>query len=156
MRLFNKKQLENIKMASKDETRAAINGLYIEGNSTIATDGHKLMKVTFTPDPLSSTVIEKELGEEFVDNLEICESWALEKHNKDNKENWPANSIPWADSEKPFILARSTVEKAIKNIPKKCALPILQNVAIGLREVKDGQPVKAVFWSIVPLCCLPG
>lgn len=144
MILFNKKQLENVKMASKDETRQALNGLLIEGNSTIATDGHKLMKVTFTPNPLSSTVIEKELGKEFVDNLEICESWALEKHNIKNLEEWPANGIPWANSDKPFILARSTVEKAIKNIPKRKDLAILQNVAIGLSEVKGLEPFKAV------------
>lgn len=147
MILFNRKQLENIKMASKDETRLALNGLLIEGNSTIATDGHKLMKVTFTPGPLPPALIEKELGKEFVDNLEICERYALEKHNEAFAADWPANGISWVGSEKPFILARSTVEKAIKNIPKKSGvsnLPILQNVAIGLSEVKGSEPFKAV------------
>ncbi len=144
MRLFNRKQLDNIKMASKDQTRLALNGLLIEGNSTIATDGHKLMKVTFKPDPLPDTVIKKELGEEFVDNLVICESYALEKHNENNSDEWPANGIPWVESDKPFILARSTVEKAIKNIPKLKDLPHLQNVAIGLSEVVNGLPFKAV------------
>ena len=144
LKLFNRKQLDNIKMASNDKTRLALNGLFIEGNSTIATDGHKLMKVTYTPDPLPSALIEKELGKEFVDNLEICESYALEKHNEKNLEEWPSNGIGWVKSDKAFILARSTVEKAIKNIPKRKDLPILQNVAIGLSEVKGSEPFKAV------------
>lgn len=144
MKLFNPKQLDNIKMSSRDETRQALNGLFFEGNSTIATDGHKLMRVTFTPKPLPDEVIEKELGKDYLDHPDICESYALEKYNEKNLEEWPANGIAWANSDKSFILPRSTVEKALKNIPKKASIPLLKNVAIGLKENNGGETFKAV------------
>lgn len=108
MKLFNKKQLENVKLASKDETRQVFCGLRIEGDSTVSTDGHRLMKVTW---------------------------------NKPRDiEDWPANGIKWAKKEEPFILPRSTVEKALRNIPKRPAYPILENVAIGLKDTKGKGP----------------
>ena len=112
MKLFNRKQLENIKLASKDETRQSLNGLRIEGNSTIASDGHKLMRVTWTK-PL-------------------------------DVKDWPANGVEWTKKDKPFTLPRSTVEKALKNIPKRCAMPILENVAIGLKKTTAQDPDKFV------------
>lgn len=115
MKLFNRKQLENIKLASKDDTRMALNGLYFKGNSTISTDGHKLMKVTYTPP------------------------------ESESKEEWPVNGVQWLDSDASFILPRSTVEKALQNIPKKDGHPlsILSNVAVGLIQKVDGEPSRA-------------
>jgi len=112
MKLFNKKQLEHIKLASKDETRQVLCGLRIEGDSTVSTDGHRLMKVTW---------------------------------NKPRDiEDWPANGIKWTKKDKPFILPRSTVEKALRNIPKRPAYPILENVAIGLKDTNGKGPDKFV------------
>ncbi len=51
MKLYNKKQLEIVKIASKDETRPALQGLYIDGDTTVMTDGHKLMTVKSKPMP---------------------------------------------------------------------------------------------------------
>ena len=144
MKLFNQKQLENIKMACKDDTRPHLNGLFIEGNSTIATDGHRLMKVSFNPEPLKKKVLYKELGEDFADDKELGKSLALEKYNKKMAMEWPANGVKWDTSTKPFTLPRSTVEKALKNIPKKVDMAILKNVAIGLEFDKKGKAVKAV------------
>ena len=45
MRILNRKQLENIRCASKDETRTGLCGLYVDGNKTVTTDGHRLMMV---------------------------------------------------------------------------------------------------------------
>ena len=89
---YNKKQLEAVKFASKDETRPAIAGLRFEENRVIATDGHRLMIVTNTPSndtkesfPPSADFAEPLTGEDFV----------------------------------PFTVARKTVEKVAKNIPAK-------------------------------------
>jgi len=41
-----KRQLQAIKFASPDETRKALQALYLRGNEAIATDGHKLAIVT--------------------------------------------------------------------------------------------------------------
>lgn len=107
MRLYNKKQLEIIKLASKDETRMALSGLYIDRDTTVTTDGHKLVTVKSQPKP---------------------------------QEDWPANSIEWKKNDSdPFIISREQVEKAIKNIPRKMAMPILSNVAIGKVENDEGR-----------------
>jgi len=114
MKLYNRKQLENIKLASKDDTRQTLNGLHFEGDSTVSTDGHKLMKVT----------------------------WTVPQKAK----NWPVNGVEWEKKDKPFILPRSTVEKALKNIPKQrgLAMPVLENVAIGLKKTEKDDPDKFV------------
>lgn len=117
MRLFNKKQLENVKLASIDKTRPALNGLYFTGNSTISTDGHRLMKVTanYTED------------------------------KKDALADWPANGVTWDPSQDPFILPKSTVEKALKNIPSGADIPDdVKAVAIGLTVQLPGDPKKVV------------
>jgi DNA polymerase III sliding clamp (beta) subunit (PCNA family) len=46
VKLYQRKQLEIVKLSSNDTKREGINGLFFEGNSTVATDGHKLIKVT--------------------------------------------------------------------------------------------------------------
>jgi len=45
MRLFNRKQLEIVKVACKDIHRQALNGVHVDGNVAIVTDGHTLLKV---------------------------------------------------------------------------------------------------------------
>jgi len=89
---YNKKQLEAVKFASKDETRQAIAGLYFEENRVVATDGHRLMVVNSTPSndtresfPPSDDFAEPKTGEDF----------------------------------EPFTVPRKTVEKITKNIPSK-------------------------------------
>jgi len=104
MKLLNRKNLEIIKLASNDETRQALNGILVDGSTTVASNGHIAIEVKAQPLP---------------------------------SEDWPANSINWAPEE-PFIMDKKTVEKALKNIPKKQAMPILQNVAVGLIQVQDG------------------
>jgi len=107
MRLYGRRQLEIIKLASKDETRTALCGLYIDRDTTVITDGHKLVTITSQPKP---------------------------------QEDWPANSIPWEkDDSAPFIISREQVEKALKNLPRKASMPILQNVAIGKIENEEGR-----------------
>lgn len=115
MKLFNRKQLENIKLSSKDDTRQTLTGLFFTGNSTVSTDGHRLMKVTAN----------------------------YTEENKNHLADWPANGVNWNPSQDSFILARSTVEKAIKNIPKS-GHPQLDYVAIGLTTTPPGESKKAV------------
>lgn len=45
MQLLNKKHLEIIKIASKDDHRTALQGIYVEAGRTTVTDGHRLMSV---------------------------------------------------------------------------------------------------------------
>jgi len=110
MKLLGKRSLEIIKLASNDETRQALNGLYVDGDTTVVTDGHKMMRVKSQSLPVSE---------------------------------WPANGVKWT-VEEPFIIDKKTVEKALKNIPKKQAIPILHNAAVGLVKVGDGEAKKAV------------
>jgi len=110
MKLLGKRNLEIIKLASNDETRQALNGLYVDGDTTVVTDGHKLIRVKSQSPP-------------------VCD--------------WPVNGIKWT-VEEPFIIDKKTVEKALKNIPKKQAMPILHNVAVGLIKVDEGEVKKAV------------
>lgn len=110
MKLLNKKNLEIIKIASADQTRLALNGLYVDGDTTVATDGHRVIRVQ-------------------------TQSPAVE--------DWPANGVKW-DKEEPFIMDKKTVEKALKNIPKKTDLPILQNVGVGLIHTDQYDPKKIV------------
>ena len=51
MKLYNKKQLEIVKYASKDLTRQVLTGLYVDGNTTVVTDGHKIIAVKSEPKP---------------------------------------------------------------------------------------------------------
>ncbi len=51
MKLYNKKQHEIVKIASKDKTKPALQGLYIDGDTTVMTDGRKLMTVKSNPMP---------------------------------------------------------------------------------------------------------
>lgn len=51
MKLYNKKQLEIVKITTKDENRPTLQGLYIDGDTTVMTDGHKLMTVKSPPMP---------------------------------------------------------------------------------------------------------
>jgi len=110
MKLLGKRSLEIIKLACNDETRQALNGLYVDGDTTVVTDGHKLIRVKSQSPP-------------------VCD--------------WPANGIKWT-VEEPFIIDKKTVEKALKNIPKKQAIPILHNAAVGLIKVEEGTAKKAV------------
>ncbi len=112
MKLFNKKQLEIINLASPDETRVALNGLYFDGNKTVVTDGHRLV---------------------YVENTKQC-----------IKEDWPANGIKWDGLETPFLVSKNTIQKALKNIPKKTDFPILKNVAIGLKERVENEPENVI------------
>ena len=57
---------------------------------------------------------------------------------------WQANGVEWSENDKPFIVHRPTIEKALKNIPKKPDLPVLENAAIGLKVVPTGHPDKVV------------
>jgi len=57
---------------------------------------------------------------------------------------WQANGVEWSENDKPFIVHRPTIEKALKNIPKKPDLPVLENAAIGLKVVPTGHPDKVI------------
>ena len=46
MKLFTEKQLEIVKLASKDTTRPILEGLHFDGNTTVTTDGHRMLAVT--------------------------------------------------------------------------------------------------------------
>lgn len=106
--LYNRKQLEIVKLACKDDTRQVMTGLYVDGNTTVITDGHKLI--------------------------------AVKSETETKVEDWPANSIPWKKNDTdPFIISREQVEKALKNIPKKPSMPILEHVAIGKVENDHGK-----------------
>jgi DNA polymerase III sliding clamp (beta) subunit (PCNA family) len=113
MKLYSKKQLETVKFVSSDDTRQALQSVLIEGNSVIATDGHRLLKIT---------------------NNEI--------NTRASDDKWPVNGVAWDDNEEPFLLQKSAVEKAIKNVPKPKdvgATPICLNVAIG--KVEEGEKI---------------
>lgn len=45
MRLFNRKQLEIVKVACRDINRQALNGIHVDGNVAIVSDGHTLLRV---------------------------------------------------------------------------------------------------------------
>lgn len=111
MRLFTRKQLEIVKFASRDDTRIGLNGVYVDGETTVATDGHRLLMV---------------------------------KSKQMENADWPANSIKWSENDKPFTIPLTTVEKALRNVPKKVDLPILERIAIGLKEVPTGDADKVV------------
>jgi len=112
MKLYNKKQLEIISIASPDETRGGLQGLYFDGNTTVAGDDHRI----------------------------IC----VENTKQSSTADWPANGIKWNNQDTPFIVTKNTIQKAMKNIPKKPDLPILKNVAIGLKDRPDMTPQKVV------------
>jgi len=90
MRIYNKKQLEIIKLASKDEIKTSLNGLYVDGEITVATNGHMLLMVKSEQMPVN---------------------------------DWPISEIKWSNNDKPFIIPFKTIEKVLKNIPKKVNLP---------------------------------
>jgi DNA polymerase III sliding clamp (beta) subunit (PCNA family) len=48
MRLYTKEELQIIKAASNDETSPSLNGVLVDGNKLVATDGHRLMIVENT------------------------------------------------------------------------------------------------------------
>lgn len=156
MKLYNDKQLLCVRMASKDETRQALNGLYFEGNKTIATDGHRMMIVESKPPRLGETEIEKGLGVEFTElyegesafdetqKEELRLAFFEEKHLDEMRENWPANGIAWRKDDEPFTLSINTIEKVLKNMNKKPDFPILGKVAIGLKEKQEDEPLTAV------------
>lgn len=83
MRLYRRKQLEIFKLAGKDETRIALQGIHIDRDTTTVTDGHKLISVTSQPQPQEDWpangiawqkhskpfVLPKELVEQAIKNL---------------------------------------------------------------------------------------
>lgn len=92
MKTFTKNQLLVSKACSKDETRQALQGILIEGNKTIATNGHILMTS---------------------ENRAVTEVWPV------NSVNWktPESLVP-SDNPGSFILPLDAVKKALKAFPK--------------------------------------
>ena len=115
MKLLNRKQLEIIKLSSKDETRQALNSLYIYEDTTVTTDGHRMIAVK--------------------SNQFNREDWPP------NGVNWQDDAASGAVS---FLVDRKTIEDTLKNIPKNPAMPILASAAVGLIEAKDGEPDRVV------------
>lgn len=102
MRLYGKKQLEIIKLASKDETRQALAGMFIDRDTTVITDGHKLVTVKSQPKPQ--------------------EDWPA------NSIPWnKEDSDPFIISREQVEKAIKNIPKLGKHDPNK----ILRNVAIG-------------------------
>lgn len=97
--LLNKKVLCLVNVASTDQTRQSINGVYIEPDgSGVATDGHMLLK--FNPDG-----------------------------TPDAKEYPTLDGVNPVDSDKlkAFILPREACAEILKAMPKRKGLPILSN-----------------------------
>jgi DNA polymerase III sliding clamp (beta) subunit (PCNA family) len=94
MKTFTKNQLLVGKASSKDAGRHALNGILVEGNKTIATNGHILI---------------------MNENLEKTDPWEL------NGVQWEVDK--WLShieeiDETPFIISNEAVKKALKNFPK--------------------------------------
>jgi len=68
----------------------------------------------------------------------------VESEQKATIEDWPVNGINWSENDKPFTVSRSTIEKALKNIPKVPNIPAWENAAIGLKVMPTGEPDKVV------------
>src|SRR5262249_23950911 len=118
--LLERKALEIVRAASKDQTRQSICGIRIEGDgTTIATDGHILAKLTPTANPD---------GKEYP---------ALEGVKADDGEN----------KLQPFPLPTEAVAILLKALPKKTPryLPILGNVALDVEQTNgNGCAVAAI------------
>jgi DNA polymerase III sliding clamp (beta) subunit (PCNA family) len=94
MKTFTKNQLLVGKASSNDAGRHALNGILVEGNKTIATNGHILI---------------------MNENLEKTDPWEL------NGVQWEVDR--WLShieeiDETPFIISNEAVKKALKNFPK--------------------------------------
>ena len=118
--LLQRKALEIVRAASKDQTRQSICGIRIEGDgTTIATDGHILAKFTPTVNPD---------GKEYP---------AIEGVNADDGES----------KLQPFTLPTEAVAILLKALPKKTPrfLPILGNVALDVEQTNgNGCAVAAI------------
>ena len=92
MKTFTKNQLLVSKACSKDKTRQALQGILVDGNKTIATNGHMLI---------------------MNENRAANEAWPV------NNVNWktPESIVP-SDNPGSFILPVEAVNQALKAFPK--------------------------------------
>jgi DNA polymerase III sliding clamp (beta) subunit (PCNA family) len=118
--LLQRKALEIVRAASKDQTRQSICGIRIEADgATIATDGHILAKFTPTANP-------------------------------DGKEYPAIEGVSADDGEsrlQPFTLPSEAVAILLKALPKKAprCLPILGHVALDVQQTNtNGCAVAAI------------
>ena len=106
MRLYPRRSLEGVALASKD--RPAISGLRFDGNQTIATNGHVLITTT------NKAQIN---NKEWTDFEPFDVKWLDE------------------NTTKPFTIPTETVKQSLKNLPKNkkeiATLPISGCVAVG-------------------------
>jgi len=88
--MYNKNNLEIYKVASKDETKVILGGVYFTGDSTVATDSSLLMEVSVPKQNIEDFPI---VGEELVDVHEpfILEAKAVRDLIKDIPKN---SSLP--------------------------------------------------------------
>lgn len=108
MKTFSKNQLNVVKAASKDATRPQLAGVLIEGNKTIATNGHILI---------------------MSESREAKEAW------QPNGVNWKyEESIVPPDNEESFVIPAESVKQALKSFPKtsKYDTTNKSKLAIGL------------------------
>tara|TARA_R110000751_G_scaffold195844_2_gene301240 strand:- start:181 stop:846 length:666 start_codon:yes stop_codon:yes gene_type:complete len=107
--IYSKKQLEAVEIASKDETRYALNGLFLDSNGdTVATDGHLLVRISANgaaPDPELFAIGSDELAQ-----------------------------IP----DDGVIVPRDVIAKAIKFIPKKKSDPDFRK-GVALTKATSGE-----------------
>ena len=95
---LTKKALESVRLASRDDPRFAINGIRVEADgSTVATDGHKLIR--YTPAGLPG-----DQDAPAIDGVSM-----------------PAN----APDLEPFILSADACKAIGKALPKRATLPVL-------------------------------
>ena len=102
MKLYSKQQLQVVKACSKDETRPAINGVLVDENKLVATDGHKMFIVE----------------DKAIDN---AKDWPV------NGVDWQASNQPFIIPSSAINKAIKNIPKS-KDTKDN---PILEKVAIG-------------------------
>ena len=102
MKLYSKQQLQVVKACSKDETRAALNGVLVDKNKLVATDGHRMIVVE----------------DKAIDN---SKDWPV------NGVDWQASNKPFIIPSSAINKAIKNIPKS----KDTRGLPILEKVAIG-------------------------
>ena len=120
MRLYPRRSLEGVALASKD--RSAISGLRFDGNQTIATNGHVLITTT---------------NKAQINNKE----WTDFAPHKGE----PFDVKWWDDMmDNPFTIPTETVKQSLKNLPRSKkeleTLPISGCVAVGKIQMPEHLP----------------
>ena len=102
MKLYSKQQLQAVKACSKDETRPAINGVLVDKNKLVATDGHRMI------------VVEDKA-------IDSAKDWPV------NGVDWQASNKPFII---PASAINKAIKNIPKSKDTR-GLPILEKVAIG-------------------------